>query len=147
MHRGWIKIHRKIMDSKYHFLNSNREATRYEAWIDLIMIANHEDKWWNGVMCERGEIVYAQDWYAKRWGWHKSKVRRWFRDLEKEGSLIKENLTKTTRITIVKYEDYQNNQTTSETQERHTHDTSMTNYRQQLKELKNYKEQQDTKGN
>jgi len=39
--RGWIKLHRKIQE---HWLyQEKRKFSRFEAWIDLLMMMNHED--------------------------------------------------------------------------------------------------------
>jgi transposase len=104
---GWIKLHRKIMDSTNYFLCENRSATTCEAWIDLLMLANYESKKWRGLPCHRGEILYSQKHYAERWKWHISKVRRWLKKLEKEGSITKTNEGTTTRVTINNFALYQ----------------------------------------
>jgi hypothetical protein len=41
MKRGWICLHRQIQD---HWLWEDRPFSRGQAWIDLLMLANHEDK-------------------------------------------------------------------------------------------------------
>lgn len=104
---GWIKLHRKIMDSKYYFVHEKRPATVCEAWIDLLLLANYESKNWLGLPCNRGELLYSQEWYADRWKWTKSKVRRWFKSLEKDKSIIKTNFHKTVSVKILNYGTYQ----------------------------------------
>ena len=37
---GWIKIHRDIL---YHEIWSDKPFSKGQAWIDLILLANHSD--------------------------------------------------------------------------------------------------------
>lgn len=104
---GWIKLHRKIMDSKYYFIHEKRPATVCEAWVDLLLLANYESKNWLGLPCHRGELLYSQEWYADRWRWTKSKVRRWFESLKKDGAITKTNAKITIRIQLKNYDKYQ----------------------------------------
>lgn len=39
---GWIKIHRDIL---YHEIWSDKPFSKGQAWIDLILMANHSDNW------------------------------------------------------------------------------------------------------
>ena len=113
MNIGWIKLHRKVMDSKYYFIHEKRPATVCEAWIDLLLLANYESKNWRSLPCRRGELLYSQEWYADRWRWNKSKVRRWLESLKKDGAINKTNAKITVRIKITNYDTYQANQNES----------------------------------
>lgn len=140
---GYIALHRSITEYKWHFLNNNREATKYETWIDLIMLANFKDKWWVGLKCHRGELLYSLQWYADRWRWDKGKVRRWFKKLEKHGSIRYKNETITTRITLVNYCRYQDPKNDNETDSKRKRNGSET----QVKPTKEGKEREEGKGN
>lgn len=75
--KGWIKLHRKIQQN---FLWDEKPFSKAQAWIDMLLIANHED----------GKVYRSQRWLAKRWGWSHTKVRRFLNKLEDEG-MIKVN--------------------------------------------------------
>ena len=80
---GWILLHRSIQK---HSIWQKKPFTEKEAWIDMIMTVNHKSKkvLIKGIeyLCGRGESVKSLDKWAKQWGWHKSKVRRFFDKLE-----------------------------------------------------------------
>ena len=39
---GWIKVHRSIRE---HWLyEEKRKYSRFEAWLDILLMVNHEDK-------------------------------------------------------------------------------------------------------
>lgn len=69
--KGWIKLHRKL---EQNFLWEEKPFSKAQAWIDLLLIANHDD----------GKVYRSQRWLAKRWGWSHTKVRRFLNRLEEE---------------------------------------------------------------
>lgn len=67
-----------------------RERRRFsepEAWLDLLMEANYEDRevMWRGkrVSVKRGQVLVSQRDKARQWRWSRSKVTAFFSDLEK----------------------------------------------------------------
>ena len=52
MAKGWISIHRKIQDSE--IWNSSEPFDKRSAWIDLLLLANHED---NTIMIKNQKIL------------------------------------------------------------------------------------------
>jgi len=116
--KGWISIHRQLQD---HWLWQERRVfSRAEAWIDILLNVNHAEAKIvikNDVYnIGRGESLMSLDTWGKRWGWNKSKVRRFFGLLEKDGMIRSKSETKTTRITICNYESYQTKRNADETQ-------------------------------
>ena len=114
---GWIKLHRIFME---HWLyNTNEPFTRREAWIHLLLNANHKDMEVpigdTIYVCRRGQSIRSLKTYAKDFNWTKSKVNRFFKLLEKQNMIKTEGLPKTTRITICNYDTYQGNRNTNET--------------------------------
>ena len=103
---GWIKIDRKIQE---HWIFN--DSWKFRNWIDLILMVNHRDNKveLNGTLfnCKRGETLRSLQTLATRWRCSKSKVRRFLELLQKEGMIRLKNETKTTRITICKYDTYQ----------------------------------------
>lgn len=110
MNGGFVAIFRKIRDN---FLwEPSRERTRFEAWIDLTMETQHsfelQPVHLKGrlLYCRRGQSLKSLDTWAKRWGWTKSKVERFFRTLEKNGMITRESEGITTRLSVVNYDIY-----------------------------------------
>lgn len=112
---GYVKINRSVLE---HWIF--RDAWKFRCWIDLISLANYsEQKVEIGgilMVCKRGELLRSLETLAGRWGCDKSKARRFLKLLESDGMVILKNETKTTRITICKYDDYQSDGNESETQ-------------------------------
>ena len=77
----------------------------------MILEANHADGTVNIGMqlieCKRGQSIRSLQGWSKRWGVSKSTVRSFFDLLKNDSMLRTENITVTTRITILNYDDYQ----------------------------------------
>jgi hypothetical protein len=121
--KGWIKLHRTL---QLHWLwNTEKPFDKRSAWIDLLLLANHED----GktlfdnelVVVKRGEHITSEVKLAERWGWSRTKVRNFLNLLQKDGMIenIKED-KKRTRIRIVNYSIYQNSEDNKKTSENTT---------------------------
>lgn len=77
MNNGWISIHRQLLD---HWLwKENREFSKAEAWIDILLSVNHTHQELviktTVYKVGRGESLMSLDTWAKRWNWNKSKDR------------------------------------------------------------------------
>lgn len=127
---GWIKLHRDILR---HWIFDDPE--KLKAWLTILLEVNHKpDKTNFGnelLKCGRGESLKSLDSWAILFGskWNKSKVRRFFRLLEKDGMIIQKNERKTTRITVCNYDSYQHERNADETQmkrERNADETQTT---------------------
>jgi len=112
MNQGYIKLYRCIKDNE---LWSDKPYSRAQAWIDLILKANHEDGgiWVRGIYLEikRGQLAVAQHTLAKDWGWSKNKVLRFLSylkvKLQIELQTAHQNSRLQNRISIVNYYLYQ----------------------------------------
>jgi hypothetical protein len=135
---GWIKVYRKITETDGYF---SEPFCRNMAWIDLLLLANHEDNFFRvrGVRVDvkRGQCGHAEDSLAKRWKWSRGKVRRFLNDLENDKKIVQQKSRVINLVTIVKYEEYQSNGTTKRT-------TNSTSNGQQTDTNKNVKN--DKKG-
>lgn len=116
MEQGWISLHRQIRE--HAFFKQKRKFSKFEAWIDLLLEANHCDKDWitgNEIIpVKRGSFITSELKLMDRWKWSKSKVRAFLKLLEDEQMIVKKADTKKTAITIVKYEAYQQTETAKE---------------------------------
>ena len=114
---GWIKLHRKIMNNPFYFAEP---FTRMQAWVDLLLIANHKDGFFRvrGIRVEtkRGQVGYTSESLGKRWTWSKGKVLRFLNELQNDTQIETQKSNITTLITILNYEIYQGDGTQNETQ-------------------------------
>ena len=109
---GWIKLHRNSFNNKLYF---SEPFTRWQAWCDLVLLANHKDGLFSirGVMVKvkRGQVGHGIETISKRWKWSRGKVERFMRFLEDDSikQIERQKNNVTTLISIVNYEKYQAN--------------------------------------
>lgn len=119
--KGWIALHRNIRD--HWVYQEKRVFSKYEAWLDLLMDANHQDNKFvfDGklVEVERGQKVTSIRQLSERWGWSRTKVTDFLTLLEKDKMLVRKSDSKKTVLTIVNYDIYQN----QEQEKSHSNDT------------------------
>ena len=128
---GWISIHRKIQDD---WVWNDKPFSRGQAWIDLIMMVNHDDNTiifdGNPKTVTRGSCITSIQKLCDRWGWSNTKVKKFLKNLqEDEKILFKIAPRKATAITIVNYDKYQGediSKNITETQQKHNRNTTET---------------------
>lgn len=120
MKTGWIALHRKIQNNV--LWKDGRKFSRFKAWLDILMEARHDEKQ-DRVMientiitCDRGQSIKSIETWALRWKWSRSAVHRFLTFLKRDGMITTENLVKTIRITVCKYNTYQMERNGSETE-------------------------------
>ena len=132
MYRGWVGIYRKL---QCHWLWDDKPFSKGQAWIDLLLLANHGDKkvlLGNEIVeVKTGSFITSELKLMERWGWSKTKVRSFLKLLESDGMIVKKSDRKKTVISIEKYSDYSVYETTErpprdhkETTERLREDTN-----------------------
>lgn len=125
--KGYIKVYRDIRD---HWIWKDKPFSRGQAWIDLIMLVNHEDKkipfMGAPVLVKKGSKITSIRQLADRWGWSKMKVSRFLDVLESDGMLIQKRDSKKTLITLVNYGNYQDLTTKRGTVKGHKKDSEKT---------------------
>lgn len=118
MGKGWIKLHRRIQDCEFLWDSRNEPFDRRSAWIDILMLANREDRQTvvggNTVTIKAGQRITSVRRLAERWNWSVNKVRRYLATLEREGMIHKESDNHSTLLTVVNYEVYQGQCNTDE---------------------------------
>ena len=133
--QGWVKIHRDLLDNE---LWSDKPFTKGQAWIDLLLLANHRDK--NALLgnctelVERGSLITSELKLMERWGWGRKKVKLFLNFLESQKMIERNANNKRTAITIVNYGFYQdcdlpkeqqkNSKGTTEEQQRNSRGTA-----------------------
>lgn len=111
-YQGWVKLHRRIKD--HWIYQEKRKFSKFEAWLDLIMRANHKD---NKVLLgnelievKKGQFITSELKLMKAWDWGKSKTRNFLELLESDEMIIKKSDRKKTIITICNYSVYHENE-------------------------------------
>jgi len=126
--QGWIKLHRSLHE---HWLyKEKRLFSKYEAWIDLLLLANHEDgKVLFGnklIEIKRGQRVTSIRKLGERWQWSNNKVTQFLHVLKLEGMVSVNSDTKKTTITVENYDSYQDSEDKKKTVKEHQSDTKAT---------------------
>jgi len=106
---GYIKFYRRSLD---HWLNKNNEPLSiWGAWLYITLTVNYKEEVveLNNeiVLCGRGQSLKSYKSWAEDFNWTASKVRRFFKALENDGMLRVENLSFTTRITVLNFNEHQ----------------------------------------
>ena len=113
---GWIKIHRQIQNC---LIWDDKPFNMASAWIDLLLLANHEDKETifdkKPILVKRGQRITSVRELSARWGWGKDKTLRFLRLLEGEKMIVKDSDSRRTLLTIVNYGIYQDCENENET--------------------------------
>lgn len=109
---GYIKLYRQLQDCWIWIDEEEPERfTRGQAWIDLLLFANHKDKkirFNNGFkIIKRGQYLTSKRKLAERWRWNRRTVDKFLSLLELDEMITTECTTTHTLITIVNYEVYQ----------------------------------------
>jgi DNA replication protein DnaD len=111
---GWIKLYRQLQHNP--IWQSSEPFSRRDAWIDLLLLANHEER----VIIVNGKkkvIGEGQHWtsyriLADRWHWSYEKVRRYFALLN-ELDMVRITVTPNgSLVTIVNYSFFQSGRVT-----------------------------------
>lgn len=126
MKDGYIKLHRKLFESKMWL---DEPFTIGQAWVDLIAMANYanKDHFFRGSVQRvlRGQIVTSKAALANRWKWSDGKVRRYLANLERLEMVHTHSSTNGVVITIENYGVYQDVRRTN----KRTNDEQTTNER------------------
>lgn len=113
---GWIKLHRKISTND---LWLSEKFTRGQAWVDMLMLANHTDGFIrsNGmkINIKRGQIGWSEMRLSERWRWSRGKVRRFLSELEDEKMIIQQKNRRSPIVSVINYSSYQSDSTTQGT--------------------------------
>lgn len=107
--KGYVKIDRGITS---HWVWEDKPFSKGQAWIDLILLANHKDvKQESGStvkIFKRGTVNRSILFLAHRWGWNPKTVRKFINALKSDEMVVSEGSTQGTTITIENYDKFQN---------------------------------------
>ncbi len=107
--RGYIKLFRKIQDNPLY--KEPRRFNRSEAWIDLLLRANHKQSEiivdFKRILVNKGEVFTSQLGLSKKWGWGIASVNRFLKLLKNEKQIFYKAESKYTVISILNWDKYQ----------------------------------------
>jgi len=104
MHRGFIKLHRKMLD--WEWIGCPDTLSLF---IHLLLNANYEDKKWKGIDVKRGQIVAGRASLAEKTGLSQRTVRTSLKKLKATSEVTIKTTNKYSIITITNWELYQSN--------------------------------------
>lgn len=117
MHQGYIKLHRAIRDC--WIWHDDEPFTKRDAWIDLLLSANHADKkiLYEGKLrtIHAGQFLTSLVKLSDRWKWDRKRVRKFLDVLENDNMITTDRTAHGTTITLVNWEKYQIDGTTDGT--------------------------------
>ena len=124
---GYIKLYRQIFANE--IWNDKEPFDRRSAWIDLLLLANHEDH----TVVDKGKVIDAKRGQvnrsicqlAGRWNWSRGKVKRFLTLLENLKMCTVSSTTDGTTLTIENYETYQSRRSTDDTTDDTTDGTTV----------------------
>jgi hypothetical protein len=113
--QGWISLHRSLQD---HPLWKGEPFTKGQAWVDLLLYANHKPARLmiknTLIDLDRGQQARSQLTLSKEWKWSINKVKRFLKVLESDQMLTIQTNQQTTIISICNYSSFQDSPTASE---------------------------------
>lgn len=102
MHRGFITLHRKIVDWEWY-----SDINVFRVFTHLILTANWEPKKWKGVSVKRGQKITSIQHIAEETGLTPQSVRTAINKLKLTGELTTKSTNKYTVVTLTNYDFYQ----------------------------------------
>lgn len=102
MHRGFITLHRKIVDWEWY-----SDTNVFRIFTHLILTANWEPKKWKGVPVKRGQKITSIQHMAEETGLTEQSVRTAIKKLKLTGELTTEATNRYTLVTLINYDFYQ----------------------------------------
>lgn len=138
--KGWIKLYRKLTENP--IWTSGKEFDERSAWIDLLLMVNHEPRVCElrsgkVIEIESGQCHTSMDNLAKRWKWGRNRVIRYFRRLSAQHMCNIVGTPDGTTITVVNWGKFQGGRTSNRTADE-TMDGTMGGTRTRIyKELNN----------
>lgn len=108
--KGWIKVYRQLQSNP--IWTSSEPFDRRSAWIDLLLMVNHEQRTLqlrngNYITIEAGQCFTSVAHLANRWHWSPNKVRRYLHTLSEQDMCTQSGTPSGTLLTLIKYDNFQ----------------------------------------
>lgn len=122
--KGWIKIHRRILENPIVC----KDSDYFTIWVYLLLEATHADyaKLFKGekIVLKPGQLITGRKVISEKFRISESKVHRILLSLESEHQIERQASNKNTLITIVNWDKYQKIEQLNETQLNNNRTTS-----------------------
>lgn len=102
MENGFIVLHRKIIKWEWY-----TDINVFKLFLHLLLRANHEDKYWRGILVKRGQLITSISHLSDETGLSPKQVRTALDKLKSTGEVVSKGQSRYTLVTIEKYSDYQ----------------------------------------
>lgn len=145
MGSGWIKLHRELQNNS--IWQEDTPFNRRDAWIDLLLLANHES---NEIVTKRGQRIVIREGQmltsvrklSDRWHWGKDRTLRYLLLLESCNMIERNSATYgATLLTIVNWGKFQNGCDSKRDSDKDTHkDSDKDTNKPRTRRIKNDKE-------
>lgn len=132
MSKGWIKLHRALLDWEWY-----DDIYTCRLFLHLLLTANHDDRQWRGIAIKKGQKLTSQAKLSEQTGLTRQQVRTSLKRLESTSSITMSTTAQHTVVTVLKWDEYQDS--TSELT------NSQPTANQQLTTNKNYKNYKNEK--
>lgn len=143
---GWIKLHRKFINWEWY-----QDLHTKSLFIHLLLMANHEDKSWQGKTIKTGQLITSLQHLCKETGISVQRIRTSIKKLKSTNEITDEPTNQYRLITVLKYSDYQNTNNECNTQINTLTNNQLTSEQQstnnQLTTNKNNKNNKNDKNN
>lgn len=117
---GWICLYKKLINWEWY-----QDGNTCRLFIHLLLLANYEDKYWQGQLIKRGQLVTSIQHLSDGLNLSVRQIRTSLEKLKSTGEITSKATNKYTLVTIEKYEDYQAKEENA-TNKRQTNDNQMT---------------------
>lgn len=109
---GWVKFHRKIEEWEWY-----KDANTFRVFFHLVLMANHDEKRWQGIVIQRGQVVTSRDSLAAALNLSVREIRTALTKLKTTGELTIKTTSRYSLVTVENYSAYQSTEieTTSKT--------------------------------
>jgi hypothetical protein len=112
MSTGWISLHRQ---SKEHWLYDCKPFDEWHAWQDILLSVNHEPRkvLFDGKLLpvNAGQMITSLSKLTEKWGWNRSKTRRFLELLQSDGMVELFRNKNGTLVTVVNWAKFQSRET------------------------------------
>jgi len=106
MNNGWVKLHRGILEWEwYDDINTSR------LFLHLLIIANHKDKNWRGILIKKGQKLTSQIKLADETGLTRQQVRTSLEKLKSTNDITITTSSQSTVVSVVNWDKYQDQPT------------------------------------
>ena len=102
MNNGWVKIHRKILEWEWY-----DDVNTFKLFMHLLIMANHKEKRYKGVLIKKGQVMTGQDILAKQTNLSRRNVRTSLSKLKSTNEVTIKSDSKGSIIQLVNYNNYQ----------------------------------------